>query len=148
MGARGEGWVIGQFVLLLAVALAPTTPLSLPAWLRWPGYLGMAAGVLVGLAGARSLGESLTALPAPREEARFVDQGLYAWVRHPLYLSLILAGTGWALFRGSGIGLLLTGLLFVLLDAKSRREEAWLVDRYPEYEGYRRRVRRLIPFLY
>ncbi len=39
--------------------------------------------------------------------------------------------------------------LAVFLDAKSRREELWLVERVPGYEDYRRRTkRRLLPFVY
>ena len=34
-----------------------------------------------------------------------------------------------------------------LFDAKSRREEAWLAERFPEYPLYRRRVAKLIPGL-
>jgi protein-S-isoprenylcysteine O-methyltransferase Ste14 len=36
----------------------------------------------------------------------------------------------------------------VLLEVKSRREERWLREKFPEYAAYQRRVRRLIPFLY
>ena len=39
-------------------------------------------------------------------------------------------------------------LLLVFFDIKSRREEAWLVARFPAYADYRRRVRKLIPFIY
>ncbi|MBM4118604.1 isoprenylcysteine carboxylmethyltransferase family protein, partial [bacterium] len=38
--------------------------------------------------------------------------------------------------------------LFLLLDHKSRREERWLVAKHPEYAAYKKRVRRLIPFIY
>ena len=44
--------------------------------------------------------------------------------------------------------LLLTMLLFTLLDVKSRREQLWLVERHSGYARYRRRVRRLVPFVY
>jgi protein-S-isoprenylcysteine O-methyltransferase Ste14 len=39
-------------------------------------------------------------------------------------------------------------LLFLLFDAKARREERWLVEKFPSYAGYQRRVRKLVPFLY
>ena len=38
--------------------------------------------------------------------------------------------------------------LLVFFDVKARREEAWLVAAYPAYEDYRRRVRKLLPFIY
>jgi protein-S-isoprenylcysteine O-methyltransferase Ste14 len=39
-------------------------------------------------------------------------------------------------------------LLLVFFDIKSRREEAWLLARFPAYRDYRRRVRKLMPFIY
>jgi protein-S-isoprenylcysteine O-methyltransferase Ste14 len=31
---------------------------------------------------------------------------------------------------------------------KARREERWLAEAYPGYAGYKRRTRKLIPFVY
>jgi protein-S-isoprenylcysteine O-methyltransferase Ste14 len=42
----------------------------------------------------------------------------------------------------SPVGLVPTALLMVLFVGKSRREEAWLLDRYEGYAAYRERVRR------
>ena len=39
-------------------------------------------------------------------------------------------------------------LLLLFFDLKSRREEQWLRERYPGYDSYQRRVRKLIPWLY
>ncbi len=39
-------------------------------------------------------------------------------------------------------------LLFLLLAAKSHREETWLVAVHPEYGAYQRRTKRLIPWIY
>jgi protein-S-isoprenylcysteine O-methyltransferase Ste14 len=35
-----------------------------------------------------------------------------------------------------------------VLDIKRRREEAWLVERYPGYTAYLARTKALLPFLY
>jgi len=77
-----------------------------------------------------------------------VETGLYAWVRHPIYCGLILAALGWALFVQGWLTLVWAGLLLVFFDIKSRREEAWLMARFPGYAAYRQRVRKLIPYLY
>jgi protein-S-isoprenylcysteine O-methyltransferase Ste14 len=39
-------------------------------------------------------------------------------------------------------------LLFIFFAIKSRREERLLEKKFPEYAAYRKRVRRLIPFVY
>jgi len=77
-----------------------------------------------------------------------VEAGPYRFVRHPIYGGLVLAGIAVALIRASLPVALLTLALAVVLDVKRRREEAWLVDRYPGYADYRARTRALIPFLY
>jgi protein-S-isoprenylcysteine O-methyltransferase Ste14 len=35
-----------------------------------------------------------------------------------------------------------------LFDAKARREERWLRQKFPEYAGYERRVWRFVPWIY
>ena len=47
-----------------------------------------------------------------------------------------------------GMGLALAAVVLVFFDIKSRREERWLMAKFPEYAGYRRRVRKHIPYLY
>ncbi len=39
-------------------------------------------------------------------------------------------------------------VLAVVLDLKARREEAWLADRYPDYDAYRAATHRFVPGLY
>lgn len=149
MGQRGEGWVIGQFVLGLLIALAPPSEsLRAVGGLRLLGWLLLALGGGLGLLALRALGRNLTPFPKPIEDGQMVQEGLYQIVRHPIYLSLFVGALGWALFRRSLPGLGLTLLLFVLFDAKSRAEERWLVERYPGYRAYQQRVKRLIPWIY
>jgi protein-S-isoprenylcysteine O-methyltransferase Ste14 len=38
--------------------------------------------------------------------------------------------------------------LAVWMDLKARREEAWLLARYPGYAAYRARSRRFVPRIY
>jgi protein-S-isoprenylcysteine O-methyltransferase Ste14 len=51
-----------------------------------------------------------------------------------------LAAIGLSLVT-SPAALIPTAVGFVFLELKSEREETWLVERYPEYRPYRRRVR-------
>jgi protein-S-isoprenylcysteine O-methyltransferase Ste14 len=36
----------------------------------------------------------------------------------------------------------------VFFDLKSRREEIWLAEQFPDYAAYKARTRRLLPWLY
>ncbi len=61
-------------------------------------------------------------------------------MRHPVYGGVILIGLGW-LLADAPLGLVPTALLAALFDLKGRREEAWLIERFPEYAptGHARR---------
>ena len=50
--------------------------------------------------------------------------------------------------RGSWVALGFTVALMVLLEFKSRREEAFLLERFPEYAAYRARVKKFVPGVY
>jgi protein-S-isoprenylcysteine O-methyltransferase Ste14 len=65
---------------------------------------------------------------------------MYRIVRHPMYGGGLVLAFGWAL-ASSPMAVAPVAALAVLFELKSRREEAWLVERYPDYPAYRRRTR-------
>ena len=74
--------------------------------------------------------------------------GVYGLVRHPMYGGALLLILGWALLSSPFV-LLPLGLAAVFLDAKRRREEAWLIEQHPGYADYRLEVpRRFIPWVW
>jgi protein-S-isoprenylcysteine O-methyltransferase Ste14 len=110
----------------------------------------MVAGAALAAAALLRLGQSdsLTALPYPRDEGSLVMTGPYRLVRHPIYSGLIFAAFGWALWVNGGLTLVYAALLFAFFDVKSRREERWLSEKYSDYGEYRKRVRKLVPWVY
>ncbi len=153
LGPRGEGWVVLQFVLLPAVVLAGLV--SGGAWIGTfasiTSLLGlslMIGGAVLAGRGLLDLGRNLTPVPHPRDDAVLVETGIYALVRHPIYAGLIATALGWALVAASPLALLLSALLAVLFDLKSRREEIWLRERYAGYETYSAQTKRFFPYLY
>ncbi len=155
LGPRGEGWVAGQFALIALVAVlglrrrgADRLPRRVRSLPRAMGAGSMLLGALLGVAGARDLGRNLTPMPRPADRAELVQSGMYRRIRHPIYAALMLMTLGWGAVRASQPSLVAAGLLVVWLDAKARREEAWLIGRYADYPAYRRRTRRFVPGLY
>ncbi len=153
--ARGGWWVSAQFGLLFALVLAPPNLPWLPALPSWTGQGVLIAGFVLGGCGVAlagigllHLGANLTPFPRPRDDGTLVQHGVYAIVRHPIYSGIILGAFGWSLVRGSVIALALSVALLIFFHFKSRREERWLVERYPEYAGYQKRVKKLIPFVW
>jgi protein-S-isoprenylcysteine O-methyltransferase Ste14 len=78
-----------------------------------------------------------------------IDTGLYARIRHPFYLGLLLFLFGLALWLGSYAASLALLLPLVFLIARIRVEEATLAETLPDYADYEKRVSyRLVPFLW
>jgi protein-S-isoprenylcysteine O-methyltransferase Ste14 len=152
LGPRGEGWVAIQVVLIAGLGLAAVLGPRLPDAVEAP-FLGAAlvvglAGAVLFLGGLLHLGAQLTPFPKPVEGGELRESGLYALVRHPVYGGGILLALAWSLAT-SWLALVPTLLLALLFEAKSRREEHWLIEHHPGYEDYRRRVRRrFVPYLW
>jgi protein-S-isoprenylcysteine O-methyltransferase Ste14 len=152
LGQRGEGWVLLQVVLLVAIAGAGFIG---PLWSGSARVVGAIAGAAliafgIGLvtAGILGLRRQLTAFPRPVPGGRLIEAGVYGLVRHPMYGGGLVAAVGWGLAMASPMALAGAIVLAAFADLKSRREEAWLGDQFPGYAAYRRRTRRLIPLLY
>ena len=155
-GRRGELLVVIQFALLLAFVLAPRwNPWVGPGVLEWTyglrlgalWVLGLSALAMAGL-GAMQIRRYLTPLPYPVDHSQLVTGGIYGLVRHPLYGSQLIAALGWTSYTLSLSHLAILALGFLFFDFKASKEERWLTERHPEYPGYARRVRKLVPWVY
>jgi protein-S-isoprenylcysteine O-methyltransferase Ste14 len=155
-GERGEYWFLAQLLGFALFALLPQYPLmDRDKFIPWAQEGLMGAALLLGCLGVigvgkglLDLGKSLTPLPYPRDDGELVTTGLYGMVRHPLYSGIILATAGWVLFTLSWPHALGWLALSLLLERKATQEERWLVQKYPDYEAYRQRVKKLIPGLW
>jgi protein-S-isoprenylcysteine O-methyltransferase Ste14 len=150
---RDWAWVAVQFALLGAILYAPR--IRQGQWYAASRRVGRVVGGAAALAGAllvalsaRDLGSNLTPNPRPKTNNALVEHGVYGLVRHPMYSGVLLLALGWSLLRASTLALLLSGLLGLFFDAKARREEHYLAARHGGYAAYRRRVRRLLPWVY
>ena len=152
LGRRGEGWVALQIVLVAAMVAAGAKGRKWPSASRG---VRMAAAGLSGLGGLYlfgdgvvRLGRQITPFPKPVEDGSVKNTGAYGLVRHPMYGGVLLMTLAWAL-ASSPLALVPSAAAAGFLDAKRRREEAWLVEEYPDYEEYRRDVRHsFVPFIW
>jgi protein-S-isoprenylcysteine O-methyltransferase Ste14 len=151
LGRRGEGWVVLQSIVILAIVacavVGPRWPRGVETWLRVVGFVLEAGGVGILIVSRIALGRSFTLLPRPRERSTLRSTGIYARARHPLYGGLLVVGLGLS-FHRSPLVLAPTAVLAIVFWLKSIREEAWLAERYPEYPAYREATpRRFIPWI-
>jgi protein-S-isoprenylcysteine O-methyltransferase Ste14 len=153
LGARGRGWVVIQIALFWVLIAAGVRgrgdaegPVLLVAMVTGCALIAIGAAVL--WSGVKKLGPSLSALPRPRDNGQLIEDGVYAYVRHPIYLGIILVAFGWSVATDSVVGIVVSFVSVLFYDLKARREEAWLRDRYPGYGEYARRTKRLVPYVY
>jgi protein-S-isoprenylcysteine O-methyltransferase Ste14 len=153
---RANRWVLIPFTLiglLLGYAPALTDRLDLLTidgeTTRWFGVALFALGGVLRIAPVFALGARFSGLVAIQAGHELVTDGLYAVIRNPSYLGLLVSSLGWGLAYRSGVGVMLTALLVPPLIARIRAEEALLAAHFgPQYEAYRDRTWRLVPGLY
>ena len=131
--------------LLIIYALLLVPPADTDA--RWDAL--SAALLLVGntvcILAVLDLARSLSIMPEARA---LVTTGLYARIRHPLYLAEAMALVGISLqFRSWPAALVLAASFYVQIR-RMAWEESILTAAFPEYAEYRRRSSRLVPGLY
>jgi len=152
LGPHGEGWVALQSVLLVVIFATGWLGPVVEGPARWVlfaiGLVPLFSGLGLFAWGFRWQGRQFTTMPRPRASARMLDDGPYGLIRHPMYGGIVIASFGAALVTASPMTLFFAFVALVFFSLKSRREEAWLEEQFPDYPAYRARTRRLIPFLY
>jgi protein-S-isoprenylcysteine O-methyltransferase Ste14 len=116
---------------------------------RWLGVLLYTAGGVLRLAPVFVLGRRFSGLVAIQPEHRLVTNGLYGVIRHPSYLGLFVSVLGWGLAFRSGVGVVIAVMMLVVLLARIQAEERLLSESFgAEYDAYRSRTWRLVPYVY
>lgn len=135
-------WLLSQLALLAAVFAAGWfRPGDEDSWLFHPslGIFLMLFSALIGLVGCLTLRSSLSAFPQPRKN-KLATEGLYRWVRHPMYSGLLVLALGWVLHTGSAAALAACVPLWWLLKCKAALEDRMLSHVYPEHAHYASRT--------
>jgi protein-S-isoprenylcysteine O-methyltransferase Ste14 len=90
-----------------------------------PGLL--LGGTVIVLKAFGDLGsDSLSPFPSPPKGATLKMDGIYQQMRHPMYTGLMMIMAGLAIATDSADRLLLTALLWFLIDIKANKEEGTL----------------------
>lgn len=77
-----------------------------------------------------------------------VQSGIYAYIRHPLYLSVLLLGTGIMLKDVSPVQLLLGTINFIALIFTALMEEKEMIMKFgDDYRTYMKNTKMFIPFI-
>jgi len=134
-------------LVLIAIAVAlyggeATAPTTIAAVVLFIAGQGMA------IAAALQMRHYISAHPAPAPGASLLQDGIYRFVRHPMYGGVMLMAGAIALFDVNPAALVLTAVLAVVFHGKARYEESLLAATFLGYPEYRKRVtRRFIPWV-
>jgi protein-S-isoprenylcysteine O-methyltransferase Ste14 len=114
-------------------------------WLAHPSWRSMALGAALVAPGL--LIRALASGHVRKNEA-LATSGPYAYTRNPLYLGSLLMGVGFAVAaRSWWIGAALIVFFLAIYVPVIRDEEAFLRQKFPEFEEYARQVPQLFPRL-
>jgi protein-S-isoprenylcysteine O-methyltransferase Ste14 len=112
-------------------------------WMARPTWRSMALGTIAIVPGL--LVRALASGHVRKNEA-LTTTGPYAYTRNPLYLGSLLIGVGFAVAaRSWWVGVVLVVMFFAIYIPVVRDEEAFLRQKFPEFEEYARRVPRMFP---
>ncbi len=131
--------VLAQFTGIGVVAFAGPWP---PGW----ALGGLLAGLaLVAWAWAAMPPRTFTVSPEPRADGSITVRGPYRWVRHPMYLAVLLAAFSFTVGAPTAYRATATVGLLLVLVVKARFEERLLERRHPGYQDRMAGIPRLVP---
>lgn len=116
-----------------------------PIWLHGTSIVILVIGLLIILFGILHLNENLSVFPSPKKGGSLMSKGIYAYVRHPIYLGIMISMTAYSVYAVSPIKFLITGIMIVLLYFKSSFEEQQLIAQFSDYESYQKSTGRFLP---
>jgi len=134
-----------QFISLVLLSLsAPILPES---YLALTLYM---ASAVVGMFAFQAMRRSkLRISPKVHPEAKLVTNGIYRFIRHPMYLAVILGAGAMLVNQFTPIRIGIMSTLLVDLVIKMIYEESMLQKKFGElYTEYQKRSKRLIPYIF
>ncbi len=141
---KGRLLVLIQFVCLGVLVLSSDNS---GAQFQFLSRMIVVAAFLIGLIAVVNLRDALTIFPEPKPGAPFVTRGIYHFVRHPMYLAVLLFAFGEVVGKLSVVTVLTFAVLLVDLHIKYRYEDALLLARWPAASEYQKNVGALVPRL-
>lgn len=146
----GVSFALALVLTAAGLGLAATEALgAAPAPLAgtWTGVVVAVAGFLGVVASQSRMGTSWRIGVRPGEETELVTDGLFAWVRNPIFTAMIVAVGGLVLAVPSPMTL--AGLVFLVLgieiQVRVTEEPHLLATHGTDYAAYASRVGRFVP---
>ena len=141
---------LGMFLLPVLLIFTPWLNFAnyaLPGWAGWLGVALLAASVLVFWRAHLDLGRNWTPTLQLLDQHTLVENGLYRWIRHPMYAAQWLWALAQPLLLQNWLAGVVGALVFVPLYLyRVAHEERMMVEQFGEqYQAYMARTGRVLP---
>lgn len=145
-------WIAIPFSIITAVMVSEYTriPITGGNWILYLGEAFILTGILVRYIIIRSLGRYFTVDVTIRRDHSLKKEGFYRYLRHPSYSFSLLTSLGLGLYLNNWLSLVLAFLPpFIAFSYRIAIEERTLIEQFgEEYLEYRKKTKKLIPFVY
>lgn len=145
-------WVVIIPSVFLAVTVSKLTSFHIrnQYWLLYLGEILIVTGVLFRWIIIKSLGKFFTVDVSIKEDHQIKKEGFYRFVRHPSYSFALLTFLGLGLFLNNWFSLFIAFVpTFSAFLYRIKVEEQALIQQFGnEYLEYKRKTKKLIPFVY
>ena len=105
------------------------------------GVLIIIIALIILLVAIKDLGRNLSPFPRPISNSNLVTSGIYRFMRHPMYYSLILTSFGVFIVKLSVYYLFLSISIGLIIKFKISLEEQYLNNKFKEYLLYKNEVK-------
>ncbi|RLD74752.1 MAG: hypothetical protein DRJ10_16545 [Bacteroidetes bacterium] len=121
-----------------------------PVFSKNPGFLAVEIiGILLGLCAIIAMKlDNLRIYPDLKKDAKLVVSGPYKFIRHPMYLAIILTIIPLTIDYYNQYRFFVSLIIIIDLLFKLNYEEKLLLNNFTEYKNYTKTTYRLIPFIY
>lgn len=140
--------VLQGVLLILYVWEVPLMELALPMYLKGTGLVIAIFGFLLFVVALLQLNKNLSPFPTPKKNSQLIQNGIYKYIRHPIYTGILLSCAGYSLYVDSSFKILITFLLLLLFSIKSKYEEKKLIQKFKSYKTYMKTTGRFLPRLF
>jgi len=146
----GKDWmyVLLQFILfgvyLIEIDLFT---ICLPEWFKLGVLTFTVIGIIIIVLSFYQLGSNLSPFPSPVKNANLITTGIFKYLRHPIYTGILLILFSVAIYNTSEYKLIISILLLILFQFKSKYEESRLIANFENYKNYMKDTGKFIPKL-
>ncbi len=134
-----------QFLLFGIYAFDFLPKFEIPQLLKYIALVISILGVVISVLSVLQLNKNLTVFPTPKTDSELITFGMYKFSRHPIYSGLILFTLGYAFFKASYFKIAIALILLLLFYFKTNYEEQKLLQKFSNYNDYKKKVNRFFP---